>query len=223
VALWDERLPGESLKAWAAFTTYRDLPLADRSITAAWRSLTRRKRGDAPGRWDLWSRTFRWVERAAAYEVHLDALQRAVREKRLAELAHRRAEHEFAVQDKLEELEGWLRATVEKHNAAPITDIERTEDKEVIATESGELKVVTVKTRVKGIKTAGLARLSQEYRSTMQQAVVGVRGKAEDVKAAGERKTELPEFMQRALDEAQAKREARKKEKRDGADGPGKS
>jgi hypothetical protein len=217
VALWDARLAGESIKAWAAYTIYRDLD-TDRSITLAWRKANKRKRGEAPGRWDLWSRTHRWVERAAAYDAHLDDIKRAAREQRLIELTIRRAEYEFQVQDNLEELAGWLRSAVEKHNVAPITDIERVEDKEVTAKESGVIEVKTVRTRVKGIKTSGLARLSGEYRDAMKQAVVGVREAAKDEKPPLPAKTALPEFMKKALEQATTEKDT----KSDGTDDEGK-
>lgn len=224
MALWDERQPGESSKAWTAFTIYRDL-LADRTIAGAWRKLTKRRRGDAPGRWDVWSRTFRWIERCAAYDLYLDGQVREAREKRMVDLAIRRAEFEFKVQDQLEELTLWLRTAIEKHNAAPITDIERTEEKEITAQESGLIEVKTVRTRVKGIKTSGLARLSDAYRDTMAQAVVGVRGlKTADGKATKPPKAIMPDFMLEFIERERAEHEAlkaqdkAKKEQNDGSD-----
>ena len=207
--LWDERQPGEGLKAWAAFTIYRDLPNRERSIDEAWRKAKKRKRGAAPGRWQLWSRAHRWVERVQAYEAHLDDLRRTAREKRLVELAIRRTDFEFNVQDHLEELVGWLRAAVEKHNAAPITDIERIEGKEVVVNESsGEIKVVTTTTRIKGMKTSGLARLTDAYRDAMRQAVVGVRDESGENKPALEPKALLPDFLKEAILKARNKETA---------------
>lgn len=206
MATWDTRLPGESIKAWSAFTFYRDLGL-ERSIDLAWRKANKRKRGEAPGRWEFWSRTFRWVERAAAYELHLDAQRREAREKRLVALAERRADFEFEVQALTEELVQLLRGAVKQHDGAPITDVERVEDKEVIVEESGEIRVVNVKTRIKGIKTSGLARLADAYRDSMKQAVVGVRGDSDQNKRLGSPKTVLPEFMRKALEQAKPKKE----------------
>lgn len=178
MGLWDERQPGEGSKAWAAFVVYRDFG-PERTITKAWRRFANKSEGES-GRWELWSRKFKWVERAAAYDKHLDDLERGERERELARLAKRRAQFEFKVQDNLEELTVWLRTAVEKHNAAPITDIERQEDKEVTVGDSGQIEVRTVKTKVKGMRTAGLARLADAYRATMKQAVVGVREASED-------------------------------------------
>jgi hypothetical protein len=227
LALWDERLPGESSQAWRAFTIYRDL-LADRTLVGAWRRLNNRQDGDAPGRWDIWSRTFRWKERAVAYDMYLDGQVREVREKRLVDLAIRRADYEFKVQDYLEEVVEWIRAALEKHNAAPITDIERVEGKEITVGASGELKVVNVRTRVKGIKTSGFARLSDAYRDTMTLAVVGVRGKTQDAKAGKPPKAIMPNFMldfierERADHEAlKAQDKASKKEQNDGSSSAG--
>jgi hypothetical protein len=208
LATWDTRLAGESVKAWAAFTIYRDLGL-DRTITLAWRKANKRKKGEAPGRWEFWSRTHHWVERAAAYQEHLDALRRQAREKRLVELAERRADFEFEVQALTEELVQILRGAIKQHDGLPITDVERIEDKEVIVEESGEIRVVNVKSRIKGIKTAGFARLSNEYRDTLKQAVVGVRGDSDQTKRIGTPKTILPEFMRKALEQAKPQKEAK--------------
>jgi hypothetical protein len=198
VALWDERQPGESSKAWAAFAEYRDL-LGDRSITRAWRKFTKREAGES-GTWELWARKFRWVERAAAYDSHLDAKKRAVRERLLAELVERRADYEIRVQDKLEKRVEKLEAILEKYDPLPVTDIERSEEKEVTVKESGVVEVRTVKTKVKGINASGHSRLNQEFRRTMQQAVVGLRPSSETLPSTDDGIKELASAIRNSPD-----------------------
>jgi hypothetical protein len=70
-----ERLNDEPSKAYHAFTVYRDLGPTQRSLAAVSRDLygerTGRNRG-APGRVREWSSTYRWRERAEAWDAHLD-------------------------------------------------------------------------------------------------------------------------------------------------------
>lgn len=71
-----ERQPGESAKAYQAFKAYRDMPPAERSV--------RKSGGDSKGtarerRFLGWSSEFRWVERAAAWDGHLDRIRQAER------------------------------------------------------------------------------------------------------------------------------------------------
>lgn len=83
--LW-ERQPEDTPKSWAAFCVYRDLG-ADRSITKAYQIDVSRKYPDrtrpeeANKRWKIWASGFNWVARTAAYDAHLDALDRAQFEK----------------------------------------------------------------------------------------------------------------------------------------------
>ena len=183
MGLWDERQPGEGQKAWAAFTVYRDLG-SIRSITKAWRKFSTREEGEN-GRWELWARKFRWVERAAAYDSHLDGQRRLALERRLALLTERQIEYKFKAQDYVEDLVETLRGAVKKHEPAPVTDIERTEDKEVTVKESGVVEVKTVRTRIKGMKTSGLARLSEELRDAVRQASGDLNTKSEDTSKGG--------------------------------------
>lgn len=70
MAAW-ERQPGESAKAFAAFTVYRNLPATERSLTRlASDKVCHRSQG---GRW---SGQWRWVERAAAWDAELDRIAR---------------------------------------------------------------------------------------------------------------------------------------------------
>ena len=72
--LW-ERQPGESPRAFCAFCHYRDQGAGKRSLDEVCRRLygpqTGRKRA-ATGRVQEWSRVHRWVQRASAWDDHLD-------------------------------------------------------------------------------------------------------------------------------------------------------
>jgi hypothetical protein len=61
-----ERLPGETSKAWEAFSTYRDLGKR-RGISKASAVLGKTKR-----QLEAWSSKFDWVSRAAAFDVYHD-------------------------------------------------------------------------------------------------------------------------------------------------------
>jgi hypothetical protein len=95
-----ERLPGEPPQAYKAFQTYRDLP-GKRSLRAVCDALALDRRGSGltlvkdgesaegavkkrrkkeNGRVSLWSRKFRWVERAARWDAIIDA---RIRERQL--------------------------------------------------------------------------------------------------------------------------------------------
>jgi len=87
-----ERLPGESGRAYATFLAYCHLGAERRSLDQVSRRLNgarqlSRKRA-ATGRIQVWSRRWRWVERAAAYDAYIDELAR--RENLNAILEHRR-------------------------------------------------------------------------------------------------------------------------------------
>lgn len=80
-----ERLEGETVRAYAAFTTYVNLPPKKRSIAAAYRAQTGRGPGaSAPGYWRDWARRNDWEQRASARDRHLaiEALEAAVDERR---------------------------------------------------------------------------------------------------------------------------------------------
>lgn len=89
---WD-RLPKESIQAREAFLTYRDMG-TDRSTAAVGRQL-----GKSKALMDRWSSTYRWVERVAAWDAHLEALLVSKQEAAVAEMARRHAERAKALQD----------------------------------------------------------------------------------------------------------------------------
>ena len=85
---WD-RQANETPRAFHAFEHYRDMPIGDRSIDAAYaehhQSFEGHQAGTrrAPGRWKTWSVDNRWVVRAAAHDADLSKRRR---ERRAAEL-----------------------------------------------------------------------------------------------------------------------------------------
>ena len=89
-----ERQPNETPKAYAAFCVYRRMGPEKRSLEAvAAKARKGRGRGAGiPGHISEWSRTHRWVERAAAYDDHLDAVRRKAEEKAIAAMSKRHAE-----------------------------------------------------------------------------------------------------------------------------------
>jgi hypothetical protein len=86
---FNERLPGETPKAFEAFKIYRDLPTQERTLAAAYTFYLRRGKGKdkgeiratpAPAGWEAWSSKFQWVARSAASDRYRDARRQAVRE-----------------------------------------------------------------------------------------------------------------------------------------------
>jgi len=77
-----ERMRGETNPAWNAFCAYRDFG-AERSIKKVL------ELSGIPasryGIWCAWSGRYQWVKRAGDYDVYVDKLRRAEREKRFAE------------------------------------------------------------------------------------------------------------------------------------------
>lgn len=71
-----ERLPDETPTAFQAFQHYRDSPPNDRSIVKTYRAVTGIEDAKKPsGRYSQWSKKHRWLERAKAYDDHLDKIQ----------------------------------------------------------------------------------------------------------------------------------------------------
>jgi hypothetical protein len=77
-----ERLPGESSAAYAAFRSFRDFgPERNvrRAVAAA--EPDRVRQGRRYRVWSAWATAFKWRERAAGYDQHLDRLQQTERRK----------------------------------------------------------------------------------------------------------------------------------------------
>jgi hypothetical protein len=169
-ALGRKRLPGESYEAYRAFCIYRDQG-PGRSLNKAWRQ-ERAERGKGcpqarcPGRWRLWAREWKWVERAVSY----DAVQnRAGLEHRCA-LEERRFEFEWENQVLLEELVSQIDSVLEKAPDAAGTDMTQ-KTKEKI---NGKF-IRTTTTIVKCLNLFGYAALVKACRDTARLAILGVR------------------------------------------------
>jgi hypothetical protein len=97
-APWEQQ-PEETARAYGAFCVYRDL--GPRRTLAAAAAAFFERTGDAPERQvDKWSSAFRWVERAAAWDRHLDAQGRAAQETARREMAERHGREARALQAK---------------------------------------------------------------------------------------------------------------------------
>lgn len=92
--LWD-RQPGESAKAFEAFTVYRDLG-PSRSIVK-----TGRKLGKNRVTLEQWSSKFSWVERSAAWDGEQD---RVARQAQLDEIKKMRKRHAQVAKKALEKI-----------------------------------------------------------------------------------------------------------------------
>src|SRR5262245_20317344 len=93
-----ERLSREPARAYHGFCHYRDLPISQRSLDAAWRQhsaqcagkvqpVTRRR----PMSWGDWSVQYRWVDRVSAFDSHLERQKRAALEAEQVEAGRRHA------------------------------------------------------------------------------------------------------------------------------------
>ena len=103
-----ERQPEDTPKSWAAFCIYRDLG-ADRSIDKAYRISVLRKSpestpGEANKRWKIWSSECNWVARTAAYDEHIDVLNRAEFEKERLKVREERRKLIRLVKSKLPDM-----------------------------------------------------------------------------------------------------------------------
>jgi hypothetical protein len=167
-----ERQDGESAPAFAAFCHYRDLG-PKRSLLRAYQQ----HKPDAEqlaGIWSEWSAKWRWYDRALAYDDHLEALRLKQREKRMVELEARRIDFEIEQQENsekwVEELDKELWAAINEG----YTDVEEELIKDA---ESGELKPVKRKTKVKFPSLGSVARLLKERHESLRIAVEGPRTK----------------------------------------------
>lgn len=175
---WEQQ-PGESARAFAAFCIYRDLG-AKRSLNAAYQEQSG-STSTAPGTWTAWSREHAWVERAEAYDQHLEQVRLAARDQRYRELESRRVDFEFENQDRLERRVRNIEKILDKADAHPITDVTQEKETEHL----GTAKVERSKTKVKGINFSGYARLSETASKLAREAIIGVRPEDAGAKAKG--------------------------------------
>ena len=105
---WDIQ-PGETAKAFHAFSHYRDMPPADRSIDTAHaehlaRCEGRKRRGKrGSNRWQDWSSKHDWVSRAVAHDADLSRKRRDRRARELEEAQDRAAKIAHSALDRLDE------------------------------------------------------------------------------------------------------------------------
>lgn len=166
---WD-RQPDETPRAYQAFVLYRDLPPETRSLNTAWRSAKPDAGDRAAGTWTTWSTEHRWVERAAAYDEHVDSERLRARLVRIRQLEARRVDFELANQARLERRVARIEAVLDKADAAPITDI--VQDKTVDG--------VTTRTKIRGFNFAGYGKLATVANETARQAINGLRVAVQD-------------------------------------------
>ena len=104
-APWEQQ-PGESSRAYGAFCAYRDLG-PRRSLRAAAEKFYGRTAAGVVRQCTSWSSTFRWVERAQAWDRHLDLEARQAQEEARREMSQRQAQEAKALQAKaVERLRG---------------------------------------------------------------------------------------------------------------------
>jgi hypothetical protein len=97
-APWEQQ-PRESSRAFGAFSVYRDLG-PRRSLRAAAAAFYERSAAALERQVDKWSRAFRWVERANAWDRHLDAEACQAQEQARREMAERHVREARALQAK---------------------------------------------------------------------------------------------------------------------------
>ena len=95
---WEQQ-PGESSRAFGAFCVYRGLG-PRRTLRAAAEAFYHRSSGAVLRQLHTWSAKLRWVERASAWDRHLDAEARQAQEKARREMAERHAQEARALQAK---------------------------------------------------------------------------------------------------------------------------
>ena len=95
--VWEHQ-PGESLRAYAAFAQWRDLgPLRGLRQVARKGPIGSEADGDHPGiatykHVAAWSKAWNWVERARAWDAHLDLVSRFEQERARRDMARRHAD-----------------------------------------------------------------------------------------------------------------------------------
>jgi hypothetical protein len=180
----EPREPGESARARAAFCIYRDLG-PERSVAAAWNAhqvtngLKRspidgvkhgvKHKSKTPGRWNLWSSKYRWVERASAHDRRIDEAKcAALREEDIQFEKNRAAFRNEDQQQKIIHVRE-MNDMLHKRATAPYTDV--TQEKEV--TEDG--KKIVNRVHVKGVKGSGYDAVMKQRNATAQLILDGGR------------------------------------------------
>jgi hypothetical protein len=97
-APWEQQAK-ESARAFGAFCLYRDLG-PRRSLRAAAAAFYGRTAAALERQVDKWSRAYSWVERASAWDRHLDAEARSAQEEARREMVERHVREARALQAK---------------------------------------------------------------------------------------------------------------------------
>ncbi len=172
-----ERLPGEPDNAFHAFRHYCNLGAGRRTLQAAWlayRTEAGQPATKCPGRWNEWSTTYHWVQRAADYDAQMQEAQHAARLECTRRLESRRGDFESEQQEESELLIREMNRALHEYATAPRTDVV-TEQEEII---NGQ--PVRTKTTVKAIGGAEYAALMKQRDQSLRQAIIGVRDKVSD-------------------------------------------
>ena len=98
-----ERQPGETNKAYYAFTLYRDMGY-QRSLAKVREKYGANYRRDVRRLIERWSSQHKWVERVSAYDDYLDLQKRKVHEAELEKMCKRHLTLSMALQSKAAEL-----------------------------------------------------------------------------------------------------------------------
>lgn len=99
--LW-EKQDYETPYAYTAFCVYRDMPTHRRSLRKGANEFYGVEEWNKQRQFMRWSASNKWVERAAAYDLHLDEINRREHEKAIKEMNKRQAKIGAAMQAK-----GW--------------------------------------------------------------------------------------------------------------------
>ena len=97
-APWEQQ-SGESSRAYSAFCAYRKLG-PRRSLLAAAPAFYGRTTSSVQRQLDKWSRAFDWVQRANAWDRHLDAEARETQEAARRDMVQRHLQEALALQSK---------------------------------------------------------------------------------------------------------------------------
>ena len=101
-----QRQPGETARAFYAFTLYRDMPPKERSLRRVAealgyiRAMQGLRRPPVPGRIVAWSQRFAWVERAAAWDAEKERLAREAEAEAIKTMRERHAREAVALQER---------------------------------------------------------------------------------------------------------------------------
>jgi hypothetical protein len=148
VRAW-ERQPGETSRAYEAFSTYRDLGPA-RSLAKVGQLL-----GKSTGLMERWSAVHSWVDRVAALEARDEMLRREAVEEHLQARAEDHAAREARIQEKLLEIRERAASQSSKMLEWPLTE------QRVIRDEDGEATTFIIMPAKWSKNTAiGLAQLA---------------------------------------------------------------